>query len=161
MPGRIILDHRQLKKEIDSLKAQGKRIVFTNGCFDLLHVGHVRYLHGAKELADVLLVALNDDASVRTLKGEGQPLTPEAERAEIVAALEGVDFVTLFTEADVNALLLLLKPHVHAKGTDYTPETVPERDAVLSYGGEIAITGDPKGHSTSEIIKKMQDEGRE
>jgi rfaE bifunctional protein nucleotidyltransferase chain/domain len=159
MTARIITDHERLREAIDALKAQGERIVFANGCFDLLHVGHVRYLRGAKAEGDVLVAALNGDASVRALKGEGQPLTPEAERAEIVASLEGVDFVTLFHEPDVKNLLLLLKPHVHAKGTDYTPDTVPERDVVRSYGGEIAIVGDPKDHSTTEIIQKLKGQG--
>jgi len=156
MPARILLDHEALRSEVERLKAAGRRIVFANGCFDLLHVGHVRYLRGAKALGDVLVVALNDDASVRALKGPGLPITPQDERAELLAALDGVDFVTLFGGRTVSELLLLLKPHVHAKGTDYTRETVPERDVVLSYGGEIAIAGDPKDHSTREIIEKMK-----
>lgn len=156
MSGRILTDRDALKGEIDGLKARGLRVVFANGCFDLLHVGHVRYLQGARALGDALVVALNDDASVRGLKGEGQPLTPQDERAEIVAALSCVDYVTLFHEPDVTVLLGLLQPHVHAKGTDYTPETVPERDVVRAYGGEVAITGDPKDHSTSEVIRKLK-----
>jgi rfaE bifunctional protein nucleotidyltransferase chain/domain len=157
MAARIVLDREALKAEIDALKGAGKRVVFANGCFDLLHVGHVRYLRGAKEAGDVLVVALNDDASTRRLKGRGQPMVPEAERAEIIASLEPVDFVTLFSEPTVEPLLLLLKPHVHAKGTDYTAETVPERDAVLSYGGEILIAGDPKTHSTTEMLERLKD----
>ncbi len=156
----IILDPVRLKEAVEALKAQGRRIVFANGCFDLLHAGHVRYLEGAKALGDVLVVALNSDASVRALKGEGQPVTPEGERAEIVAALRSPDLVTVFSGPDVRELLLLLKPHVHAKGTDYTPETVPERETVLSFGGEIAITGDPKRHSTTDLLERLRKKGR-
>ncbi|MCU0722064.1 MAG: adenylyltransferase/cytidyltransferase family protein [Planctomycetes bacterium] len=156
MPARVVLDHEALRAEVERLKAAGRRVVFANGCFDLLHVGHVRYLRGAKALGDVLVVALNDDASVRGLKGPGLPMTPQGERAEIIAALEGVDFVTLFGARTVGDLLLLLKPHVHAKGTDYTKESVPERDVVLSYGGETAIVGDPKDHSTSDLVRRLR-----
>ena len=151
MMAEIIRDHDKLFSVIESLKKNGKRIIFTNGCFDILHVGHVRCLNDAKKIGDVLVVAINDDKSMRINKGEGHPLMPEDERMEILAALRCVDYITLFSEKTVDNLLLKLKPHVHAKGTDYTVETVPERETVLSYGGEIAITGDPKNHSSSEI----------
>lgn len=147
----IIIDHDQLLSIIEKLKKRGKRIIFTNGCFDVLHVGHVRCLNDAKKLGDVLIIAVNDDRSMRAIKGEGHPLMPEDERVEILEALQCVDYITLFTEKTVDNLLLKLKPHVHAKGTDYTVETVPERETVLSYGGEIAITGDSKNHSSSKI----------
>ncbi|MDO8095002.1 MAG: adenylyltransferase/cytidyltransferase family protein, partial [Candidatus Brocadiales bacterium] len=122
-----------------------------NGCFDILHVGHIRYLKGAKMLGDVLVAALNSDISVRALKGSGRPLTQEGERMEILSAIRFVDYVTIFSEPTVDKILLKIKPHIHAKGTDYTIETVPERQTVLSYGGEIAIVGDPKEHSSSEM----------
>ena len=157
MAAEIILNHERLKEAIDALKTEGKRVVFANGCFDLLHVGHVRYLRGAKAVGDVLLVALNDDESVRVLKGR-KPVTPQAERAEVVASLEGVDFVTLFGDPDVKRLLLLLRPDVHTKGTDYTVDTVPEREVVRSYGGKIAIVGDPKDHSTTALLDKLKRE---
>jgi rfaE bifunctional protein nucleotidyltransferase chain/domain len=157
MPAEIIRDPSRLKEAVDARKAAGKRVVFANGCFDLLHVGHVRYLQGAREAGDVLLVALNDDGSVRKHKGR-EPVTPEGERAEVVASLEAVDLVTLFPDPDVKRLLLLLKPDVHAKGTDYTKDTVPERDVVRSYGGETAIVGDPKDHSTTELLDKLKGE---
>jgi len=126
-----------------------------NGCFDILHAGHVRYLQGARALGDLLVVAVNSDEQVARLKGAGRPILPERERAELVASLEGVDLVTVFPEPTVTELLLAIKPDVHAKGTDYTEETVPERDVVRSYGGRVAIVGDPKDHSTSEILKKV------
>jgi len=151
MMAEIIRDHDKLFSVIESLKKNGKRIIFTNGCFDIIHVGHIRYLNDAKELGDILIVAVNDDRSMKINKGESHPLMPEDERMEILAALRCVDYITLFSEKTVDNLLLKLKPHVHAKGTDYTAETVPERETVLSYGGEIAITGDPKNHSSSEI----------
>jgi rfaE bifunctional protein nucleotidyltransferase chain/domain len=154
--GEIVLDRAELVRRVAGLKAEGKRIVFTNGGFDLLHVGHVRTLKGARELGDVLLVALNSDASIQRNKGPSLPIIPAAERAELVASLSCVDLVTVFDEPRVDDLLLILRPHVHAKGTDYTKETVPERATVLGYGGEIAITGDPKAHSTSWIIKKIR-----
>ncbi len=152
MSARFLPDHAELRRAVAEIQAAGRTVVFANGCFDLLHVGHVRYLRGAKAEGDVLLLALNDDASVRRLKGEGRPLQPEAERVEIVSALEMVDLVTLFSDATVDRLLQLLRPDVHAKGTDYTPETVPERETVLSYGGRIAIVGDPKDHSSSALL---------
>jgi D-glycero-beta-D-manno-heptose 1-phosphate adenylyltransferase len=147
----IIIDHNRLLSIIEKFKKSGKRIIFTNGCFDVLHVGHIRCLNDAKKLGDILIVAINDDRSMRTIKGEGHPLMPEYERMEILASLWCIDYITLFTEKTVDNLLLKLKPHIHAKGTDYTVETVPERQTVLSYGGEIAITGDPKNHSSSKI----------
>lgn len=126
----------------------------TNGCFDLLHVGHVRYLRAAKELGGRVIVALNSDSSTRALKGEGRPRVPELERAEILSALADVDAVTIFAEPDVRALVRLLRPDIHAKGTDYTEESVPERDDVLACGGRVVIVGDPKEHSTTELLRK-------
>jgi rfaE bifunctional protein nucleotidyltransferase chain/domain len=151
MTAEIIRDHTLLQTTIEELKRSGKKIIFANGCFDILHVGHIRYLQEAKTLGDVLVVAVNDDASMRALKGEGHPYMPEDERLEILAALRCIDYLTLFSENTVDNLLLQLKPDVQAKGTDYTKETVPERETVLSYGGEIAITGDKKTHSSSWI----------
>lgn len=152
---KFIRDPEALLHIVDELKSQGKRIVMTNGCFDVLHVGHIRCLKGAKEQGDVLIVAVNDDASMRRLKLAGRPIMPESERIEILEALECVDFITLFSEERVDRLLLMLKPHIHAKGTDYTEETVPERETVLSYGGRIAIVGDAKTHSTSDLIRAI------
>lgn len=157
----IILDHQELKRRIDSLKEAGQRVAFTNGCFNLLHVGHVRYLQGAAEIGDALITAINSDDSVRALKGADYPVVPQDERAEIVAALECVDFVTIFEETDVSGLLLKLEPSVHAKGSDYTLETIPERETVLSYGGELAIAGDPKDHSTTDLIEHIASSRRE
>ena len=137
-------------------RAAGRTIAFANGAFDLLHVGHVRYLQAATREADRLIVAINDDASVRGLKGEGRPILPEADRAELVAALRGVDYVVLFPEPTVTPLLLALKPDVHCKGTDYTSDTVPERETVLAYGGRIAIVGDPKDHSTRDLLARIR-----
>jgi rfaE bifunctional protein nucleotidyltransferase chain/domain len=136
-------------------RAAGSKIVFANGCFDVLHVGHVRYLAGARELGDILVVGVNSDNQVAVLKGAGRPILPASERAELVASLESVSYVTIFDEPTVEELLLALKPDVHAKGTDYTVETVPERDVVRSYGGEVAIVGDPKDHSTSQILSSV------
>lgn len=130
-------------------------MVLANGCFDLIHVGHIRYLKESKKRGDVLVVALNSDASVRSLKGKGRPLLMEKERGEIIASFFFVDYVTFFNEAKVEKVLLALKPHVHAKGSDYSVETVPERETVKSYGGEIAITGGPKIKSTSEVIQEI------
>ena len=145
-----------LQKFIDSHKNNGKKIVFCNGCFDLLHVGHIRYLKAAKNLGDILVLALNSDQSVRKLKGKGRPLMPLDERMEILAEFTFIDYITFFNEDTVTNLLLLLKPDIHAKGTDYTEESVPEREIVLSYGGQIRIAGDPKDHSSTEIIKKLK-----
>jgi len=149
-----ILDRSRLVEEIEAARKAARRVVFANGCFDILHAGHVRYLNGAKALGDVLVVAINSDEQVRKQKGEGRPLMAEDERAEMVAALEVVDFVVIFNEPTVTELLLKLKPDVHAKGTDYTEDTVPEREVVRSYGGRVAIVGDPKDHSSSELIKR-------
>jgi len=152
-----ILDRSRLEREIKTAKQAGKRVVFANGCFDVLHLGHVRYLSGAKALGDLLVVAINSDEQVRRQKGEGRPLMSEGERAELVASLEVVDLVTIFAEPTVAELLLALEPDIHAKGTDYTEDTVPEREVVRSYGGRVAIVGDPKDHSSSELIAKAGD----
>jgi rfaE bifunctional protein nucleotidyltransferase chain/domain len=143
------------REEIEAARAAGRSIVLANGAFDLLHVGHVRYLEAAKALGDVLVVAINSDASVRASKGPGRPVVPQAERAELVAALRCVDHVLIFDEPDVRAVIRALKPHVHAKGTDYTVETVPERAEVEAHGGRVAICGDPKDHSTSSLVGKL------
>ena len=150
-----VLDREELVRRVNELRTEGAAIVFANGCFDLFHVGHLRYLAGAAELGDVLIVAINSDRQARELKGEGRPFTPENERAEIVAALKCVDFVTVFDEPTVEELLLALKPDFHAKGTDYTVDTVPEREVVRSYGGTVAIVGDPKDQSSTEIIRRL------
>jgi rfaE bifunctional protein nucleotidyltransferase chain/domain len=151
----LILTREELSERIASARASGARIVLANGCFDVLHVGHIRYLAGARELGDILVVGINSDEQVAIQKGAGRPILPANERAEIVAALESVTYVTIFDEPTVEQLLLALKPDVHAKGTDYTTESVPERDVVRSYGGEVAIVGDPKDHSTTEIIARL------
>jgi rfaE bifunctional protein nucleotidyltransferase chain/domain len=151
----MILSRDELITRIDADRANGARVVLANGCFDVLHVGHVRYLAGARELGDVLVVGVNSDEQVVRLKGAGRPILPEMERAEIVAALEAVTYVTVFNEPTVEELLLALKPDVHAKGTDYTEDSVPERDVVRSYGGRVAIVGDPKDHSTSAILTRL------
>ena len=148
-----ILDRDQLRRQVEAWRAAGDPVTLANGCFDLLHVGHVRYLHGAKELGGRLVVAINSDDSVRSLKGEGRPLMPAAERAEILAALADVDAVVIFPEHDVRALIREIHPDVHAKGTDYTADSVPEADVVRECGGRVAIVGDPKDHSATEIIR--------
>lgn len=137
-------------------RREGQQVVLANGCFDLLHVGHVRYLQGAKALGGKLVVAMNSDRSVQQIKGAGRPVMPEAERAEIIAALEAVDAVVIFDEPDVRALIRQIHPDVQAKGTDYTRETVPERDEVRAYGGRVEIVGDPKDHSTTDILGQMR-----
>jgi len=142
-----------LRRQVEAWRAAGDRITLANGCFDLLHVGHVRYLHSAKELGGRLVVALNSDESVCSLKGKDRPLMPAEERAEILAALADVDAVVIFPEHDVRAIISEIHPDIQAKGTDYTADTVPEADAVRQYGGRVAIVGDPKGHSASEIIR--------
>src|SRR2546423_5712620 len=152
-----VLDREELLQRVVSAREAGARIVLANGCFDVLHVGHIRYLEGARKLGDVLVVGINSDEQVALQKGAGRPVLPAKDRAEIVAALEAVTYVTVFDEPTVEQLLLALKPDVHAKGTDYTIETVPERDVVRSYGGQVAIVGDPKDHSTSEIITRLGD----
>lgn len=155
--GQIVKKLDELKSIVEKEKNQGKRIVFGNGCFDLLHVGHVRYLKGAKALGDVLIVAVNDDSSVMGLGKRKRVVTPAPERAEIIAALEGVDYVILFSDPNVENLLRTLQPHIHAKGTDYTEESVPEGRIVRDYGGRVAIVGDPKDHSTRDLIKTIKD----
>ncbi|MFY9682089.1 MAG: adenylyltransferase/cytidyltransferase family protein [Candidatus Sulfotelmatobacter sp.] len=153
MSNHKILERQQLRACVEEWRRAGERIVLANGNFDLLHVGHVRYLRGAKELGGKLVVAINSDESVRALKGEGRPIMPEEERAEIVAALADVDAVVVFPDLDVRALIREIRPDIQAKGTDYTADSVPERDAVGEYGGRVAIVGDAKDHSTSEIIR--------
>jgi rfaE bifunctional protein nucleotidyltransferase chain/domain len=150
-----ILDRSALRRRVDAWRHAGERVTLANGCFDLLHVGHVRYLHAAKELGGRLVVAINSDDSVRSLKGEGRPLMPAEERAEILAALADVDAVVIFPERDVRALIREIRPDVQAKGTDYTAENVPEADVVREHGGRVAIVGDPKDHSASEIINRL------
>ena len=150
-----LLSLESLEPVVTALKASGKTVVFANGCFDLLHVGHIRYLQGARQLGDVLVVGLNSDESVRCLKGSQRPLMPENERAEILAALACVDFIVIFQERTVETLLRVLKPDIQCKGTDYTEETVPERDVVRAYGGRVAIAGDPKNHSTRDLIQDI------
>jgi rfaE bifunctional protein nucleotidyltransferase chain/domain len=137
-------------------RARGRTVALANGVFDLLHVGHVRYLQGARAFADVLVVAVNSDASTRAYKGPGRPVVPEGERAELVAALACVDLVVVFDDPDVRAVLRALRPDVHVKGTDYTPDSVPERDEVAAWGGRVAIAGDPKDHSSTAMIQKLK-----
>lgn len=148
-----ILSRDELRRLVDEWRSAGERVTLANGNFDLLHVGHVRYLHGAKALGGKLVVAINSDKSVRALKGEGRPIMPERERAEIVAALADVDAVVIFPELDVRAIIREIRPDVQAKGADYTKDSVPERDTVAECGGRVEIVGDPKDHSTSEIIR--------
>jgi D-glycero-beta-D-manno-heptose 1-phosphate adenylyltransferase len=152
----VILSEQELIETVARDRAAGRTVAFANGCFDLLHVGHVRYLHAAAAEADRLIVAVNDDRSVAGLKGEGRPILTAADRAELVAALRDVDYVVLFGDPTVERLLLLLKPDVHCKGTDYTVESVPERGVVLSYGGRTAIVGDPKSHATRELLARIR-----
>jgi len=156
MDDKKIFNRQELKKQVAAWRAAGDSIVLTNGCFDLLHVGHVRSLRAAKELAPRarIIVGLNSDTSVRVLKGEGRPRTPEGERAELLAALSDVDAVVIFPEADARALIREIRPDIHAKGTDYTAESVPERDVVIECGGRVEIVGDPKTHSSTEILRK-------
>jgi D-glycero-beta-D-manno-heptose 1-phosphate adenylyltransferase len=151
----MLVTESQLLELVASDRRAGRSVAFANGCFDLLHVGHVRYLEGAAREADRLVVGVNDDGSVRALKGPGRPLLPELERAELVAALRAVDYVVLFSERTVERLLTLLQPDVHCKGTDYTVDTVPEREVVRAYGGRIAIVGDPKDHSTRDLLGRL------
>jgi D-glycero-beta-D-manno-heptose 1-phosphate adenylyltransferase len=152
-----ILDREQLRQRVAEWRRVGERVILANGCFDLLHVGHVRYLRGAKALGGRLVVAVNGDDSVRALKGAGRPLMPAAERAEIMAALADVDAVVIFSEPDVRALVREIRPDFQAKGTDYTAESVPERATVIECGGQVAIVGDAKDHSTSEILQTRLD----
>lgn len=155
-----VLSRAVLRERAEQWRRAGEKIILTNGCFDLLHVGHVRYLHAAKQLAGRVIVAINSDASVRALKGAGRPLMPAAERAEIIAALSDVDAVVVFDELDVRALIRELRPDIHAKGTDYTPETVPERDVVRECGGRVEIVGDPKNHSATDLIQNRMAQDR-
>ena len=150
-----ILGRDQLRRRVEEWRHAGDRIILANGGFDLLHVGHVRYLRGAKELGGKLVVAINSDESVRALKGEGRPIMPVEERAEMVAALEDVDAVVIFPEMDVRTIIREIRPDIQAKGTDYTAESVPERDVVAEYGGRVEIVGDAKNHSSSEIIRSQ------
>ena len=149
-----IMDETRLAELAGQWRAAGEKIILTNGCFDLLHVGHVRYLRAAKELGGRLVLAINSDASARALKGPDRPRVPEHERAEILAAFEDVDAVTIFDAPDVRHLIRLLRPEIHAKGTDYTAENVPERDVVIACGGRVEIVGDPKDHSTTEMLRR-------
>ncbi|HEY2830721.1 MAG TPA: adenylyltransferase/cytidyltransferase family protein [Thermoanaerobaculia bacterium] len=151
-----ILTEEGLLEAVARHRANGKTIAFANGIFDLLHVGHVRYLQAAAEEADVLVVGVNGDDSTRALKGEGRPLANENERAEIVAAIRGVGYVTIFHDKSPVKVIAALKPDVHCKGTDYTPDSVPEGEIVRAYGGRIAIVGDPKDHSTSDILGRLR-----
>jgi len=153
MTNKILSEH-DLASRVQQWRAAGDKIILTNGCFDLLHVGHVRYLRAAKQLGGRVVVGVNSDASVRQLKGEGRPRTPAPERAEILAALEDVDAVTIFDSPDVRELIRLLRPDIHAKGTDYTVDTVPERDVVVACGGRVEIVGDAKDHSTRELLRR-------
>lgn len=148
-----ILSRDQLRQRVVEWRKAGESIILANGAFDLLHVGHVRYLHGAKQLGGRVVVAVNSDESVRELKGEGRPIMPAEERAEIVCAFEDVDAVVIFPERDVRAIIREIHPDIHAKGTDYTSESVPEAEVVRECGGRIEIVGDPKDHSTSEIVR--------
>jgi rfaE bifunctional protein nucleotidyltransferase chain/domain len=150
-----VVTRETLAARVSDIHATGRTVAFANGCFDLLHVGHVRYLEAAAQQADVLIVAINDDQSVRELKGEGRPVLAAEHRAELVAALRCVDFVTVFPEPTVGPLLELLHPDVHCKGTDYTVDSVPERDVVRAYGGRIAIVGDSKDHSTRDLLARI------
>jgi rfaE bifunctional protein nucleotidyltransferase chain/domain len=151
-----IMPENELHDVLAKAKRAGKRIVFANGCFDTIHVGHVRYLQGAKERGDLLIVGVNNDQSVRRLKGAGRPILDEQARAQLVASLRCVDYVVLFPDANVERLLEQLRPHVHAKGTDYTVDTVPERAAADRYGITVAIVGDPKDHSTRELLDSIR-----
>jgi rfaE bifunctional protein nucleotidyltransferase chain/domain len=150
-----ILERNRLIARVAIARKGGARVVFANGCFDLLHVGHVRYLEAAKGLGDLLVVGINSDEQVRLLKGEGRPFVPARERAEVIASLRAVDYVTVFHEPTVTELLLALRPDIHAKGTDYTEDSVPERDVVRSFGGRVQIVGDPKDHSSTEMLGRV------
>jgi len=152
-----ILDRGELARRVARERAAGRTIAFANGCFDLLHAGHIRYLEGAAAEGDRLIVAVNDDESVRRLKGEGRPILRADDRAEIVAALRSVDYVVIFPEPTVGPLLEAIRPDVHCKGTDYTSDTVPERDIVRAYGGRIAIVGDRKDHSTRDVLARIRE----
>lgn len=150
-----VLSRENVAEKVSRLRRRGAKIVLANGCFDLFHVGHIRYLAGAKELGDFLIVGINSDEQVKKLKGENRPFMPETERAEIVSALRFVDFVTIFDEPTVEQLIRAIRPDFHAKGTDYTADSVPEREIVRECGGQTAIVGDPKDHSSTELIQKV------
>jgi D-glycero-beta-D-manno-heptose 1-phosphate adenylyltransferase len=149
----------QAREKVAAARRDGKKVALANGVFDLLHVGHVRYLQGARALADLLVVAVNSDRSTRANKGEGRPIVPEHERAELIAALACTDVVLLFDEPDVRAVIRALQPDVQVKGTDYTEATIPERAEVEAYGGRVAIAGDPKDHSTTALAGRLKNEG--
>jgi D-glycero-beta-D-manno-heptose 1-phosphate adenylyltransferase len=151
-----ILTRDQLKRRVEKWRKSGEKVTLANGCFDVLHVGHVRYLQAAKKLGGKLIVAVNSDESVRVLKGEGRPHIPEDERAEIISALAVVDAVVIFPEPDVRPLIREIHPDIQAKGTDYTVESVPERDVVAEFGGRVEIVGDRKDHSATEVLRKME-----
>lgn len=151
-----IVSESELASELEKERNAGRRIVFANGCFDVLHVGHIRYLQDAARVGDVLVVAVNGDDSVRELKGEGRPVMPAGERAELIASIRGVSYVTVFHDRSPARLIGVLKPDFQAKGTDYTPESVPEAEIVRSYGGKVVIVGDPKDHSTTAVLDKMR-----
>ena len=151
-----ILSREEAKQRAAAWRQRGESVTLANGCFDLLHVGHIRYLRAAKQLGGRLIVAVNSDESARALKGEGRPLMPEQERAEILAALADVDAVVIFSEPDVRALIREIRPDIQAKGTDYSAESVPERDAMREVGGRVVIVGDPKDHSATEIIRSLR-----
>jgi D-glycero-beta-D-manno-heptose 1-phosphate adenylyltransferase len=155
-----VVSRADLQTRVADARRASQTIAFANGCFDLLHVGHVRYLAAAAQEADLLIVAINDDPSVRALKGEGRPILPAADRAELVAALRFVDLVVVFPEATVGPLLEAVRPDVHCKGTDYTLDSVPERDVVRAYGGRVAIVGDPKDHSTRDLLARIAEASR-
>ena len=152
-----ILERTRLIARVAVERQKGAKIVLANGCFDLFHVGHIRYLAGAKELGDCLIVGINSDEQVKKLKGENRPFMPEQERAEVLSALRFIDFVTIFDEPTVEELILAIRPDFHAKGTDYTTESVPEREIVIECGGQVAIVGDAKNHSSTEIIGKFSE----
>ena len=154
-----ILSETDLTSALAMERAAGKSIAFANGCFDVLHVGHIRYLQDAARVADVLVVGVNGDASVRGLKGEGRPVMPEDERAEIISAIRGVSYVTVFHEQSPSHLLQTLRPDFQCKGTDYTADSVPEAELVKAYGGKVVIVGDPKDHSTTAVLRRMKAEG--
>ncbi len=154
-----VLEINELVAAVAAARSHGSTVVLANGCFDLFHAGHIRYLAGAKELAGVLVVAINSDEQVRVLKGAGRPFMPAKERAEIVSAFRFVDLVTIFDEPTVEQLIEAIRPDFHAKGTDYTTSTVPEREIVARFGGRVAIVGDPKDHSSTDLIRSVTKSG--
>ena len=156
MSSQKTLSRQALSQRVATWRKAGDSITLANGCFDLLHVGHVRYLHAAKQLGGRLIVAINSDESVRALKGDGRPLMPAVERAEVLSALAAVDAVVIFPEQDVRALIREIRPDIHAKGTDYTADTVPERDVVRECGGRVEIVGDPKDHSSTQLLQQWK-----